>query len=160
MLSISTADKLFRKVSRAWRCVQLLCVWCLLSKVKVLRFNYQKMFAVGSVPWKAHPCLCPGADLTEGTCTRVGWATGHWAGGFPSDGGPKCWLLLCHPITSLVVSGTPVVDWCRRQDWQETAFCSLLGRIFPQPLPWTVSPRHWTTGRGVDHGGAVKVPHP
>lgn len=33
-----------------WRCAQLLCVRCLLSKAKVLRFNYQKMFAVGSVP--------------------------------------------------------------------------------------------------------------
>lgn len=156
------------------RCVLLLCAWCLLSKVKVLRFNYQKMFAVGSVPWKAHqgqgcrcpPCSwagghsCPGADTTQGTCTRVGWATGHWAAGFPSGGGTKSWLLLCHPITSLVVSGTPVVDWCRRQDWQETAFLSLLGRIFPQPLPWTMSPRHWTTGRGVGHGGAVRVPHP
>lgn len=44
------------------RCVQLLCVWCLLSKVKALRFNYQKMFAGGSVPWKApqgRGCRCP-----------------------------------------------------------------------------------------------------
>lgn len=72
MLSISTADKLFRKVSRAWRCVQLLCVWCLLSKVKVLRFNYQKMFAVGSVPWKAHPCAWA-LELTSQRVPAHGW---------------------------------------------------------------------------------------
>lgn len=34
-----------------WRCAQLFRVRCLLSKAKLLRFNYQKMFAKGSVVW-------------------------------------------------------------------------------------------------------------
>lgn len=45
-----------------WRCAQPLCVRCLLSKVKVLRFNYQKMLAVGSVPLEdrqGQGCGCP-----------------------------------------------------------------------------------------------------
>lgn len=72
------------------RCVLLLCAWCLLSEVKVLRFNYQKMFAVGSVPWKAHPrarLQVPSVQLGRGTFLPWSWHhTGYLHTGGVSHG--------------------------------------------------------------------------
>lgn len=148
------------------RCVQLLCVWCLLSKVKVLRFNYQKMFAVGGVPRKARQ----GRDRR---CPLCSWAGGRSCLGTPQDEPRGSELQHFHltvrgsvdscsvtPSAPWGLSGTPVEDRCRRQDRQETDFVPLLGRTFPQPLPWAMSPRHLTTGRGVGHGEAVRMLHP
>lgn len=60
-----------------WRCAQLLCVRCLLSKAKVLRFNYQKMFAVGSVPLEdpqGQGSWAGGHLHLPVSCHHTGWA--------------------------------------------------------------------------------------
>lgn len=62
------------------RCAQLLCVRCLLSEVEALTFNYQKMFAVGSVPLQDHQgrcCRCPRAPGLEDTCACPGSQRHH-----------------------------------------------------------------------------------
>lgn len=157
------------------RCVQLPCVWCLLSKVKVLRFNYQKMFAVGSVPREARQgrgcgALCaagqgdapalgaqrarahPGMSLPRGSELQ----------GFQLSLGPRVhscsvtpsaplWSLW-HPCGGLVQEAGPAGD----------SLSFSFRKNFPpeKVFPRTMSPRHLTTGRGVGHGGAVRVLHP
>lgn len=82
-----------------WRCAQPLRVRCLLSEVKVLRFNYQKMLAVGSVPLEdrqGQGCGCP---------PRTG------AGGPPHRPGSRChrgraWPRVCVPAHSAASQGT------------------------------------------------------
>lgn len=117
-----------------WRCAQLLCVRCLLYKVKVLRFNYQKMFAVGSVPvedCQGQGCGCPpytwagghphlpretmsgglGMAVLQGRGTSVRWAAYRCATVFSSHSGGEHWILLCRPIISFVLA-LARMWWC------------------------------------------------
>lgn len=158
-----------------WRWAQPLRVRCLLSGVKVLRFNYEKMLAVGSVPLEdrqGQGCGCPpwhrgrrtsarprepvsprsGTAAPLRTCTPVGRARERGATVFSSNGGGECGLLPSHPPSSLVLA-LASLWWSSGGRIRGAGLAgeswSFLGEdVCPSHLP---EPCHW----GAGHVGAV-----